>query len=153
MSITFTITNNVPYSNANGLTTYTVYDCQCMDYPEGCAGCHYCKGTGKESFPCYPFDMNVANGNAYPLLRLLKMGEEPCGECNPQVILDGINFVRAIQTAGCSPLVTDDTTDIGSKGCRVYNMGRSEEQVERYLDTLYAIAMEAARRKTTVVWY
>ena len=133
----------------------TTYKCQCQDFPEHFPPenpCRECKGTGEVSFDYFPFEANLANGNAHAVQEMLKMPTDYCGSCDPSIILEGISFVRALNNMGHEPLVTPTTEKQEEGHCRVINCGRSYEQVERYLQAFEEIALEAARRKVPVVW-
>ena len=155
MSITFMPADNCRYCDENKLTGETVYDCQCVDFPEmfsEAKPCRECDGKGKVRFPCYPFEANLANGNAYAVMNMLRMPADYSGECNPQIVLDGIAFVRAMNAVGHEPLVTAPSEERGEGGCRMVHCGREPDQIERYMVAFEGIAMEAARRKVNVVW-
>ena len=156
MSVTFMPAGNMEYCDANSLTEKTVYDCQCVDFPEMFPAdgppCRDCGGKGKVEFPAYPFEANLANGNAHAVQAMLGMPLDYCGECGPQTILDGIAFVKALNATGCDPLVTPTTEEGGKGSVRIIHCGRTQEQIDRYLEAFEGIAMEAARRKVNVVW-
>ncbi len=153
MSITFMPVNNGHYCEANGLIDVEVYTCQCVDFPEMFPNrCHQCNFTGQVEFKNCRFEMNASNGNAMDLMRMLNMPVDYSGECDPQDILDGIAFIRAMNAVGHAPLVKETTETRGEAGCRVIECGRDQDHVERYMVRMHEIAMEAARRKVNVCW-
>lgn len=151
MSITFMPAGNNEYCVANGLVTTVEYQCQCVGYPNN-GVCYDCSGTGVVKFNRYPFEINLANGNARSVQEMFKMPGDYCGSCNPQVILDGIEFVKSIRMAGHDPLVSETEVSGDDGGITVIVCGRTPDRVDRYLEAFYEIAMEAARRKVDVVW-
>lgn len=151
MSVTFMPANNMEYCEANNLVEKDSYPCQCVDFPEQ-KPCRECGDKKVVEFPRYPFEANLANGNAAAVQNMLNMPDDYSGECDPQVILDGIAFIRALNNTGHEPLVTATTEEHNSGGLRVVHCGRTPEQVQRYLDAFERIALEACRRKVNIVW-
>lgn len=152
MSVTFSPAGNMDYCDTNKLTGETSYDCQCVDFyaPGPDAKCRTCEGKGKVTFPDYPFEANLSNGNAMDVLRMFGIEPHYEGEATAEQFLGGIAFVRAMNATGHEPLVKPTTREGGR--VQVIHCGRTPDQVERYLIEFEKIAMEAARRKVLVVW-
>ena len=91
----------------------------------------------------YPFELNVANGNAGLIFKMLGMGMDWCGEA------DAADILRRVRAA--VPQTREQTTVRGG-GITIINCGVSDSQSLRYLNELEAIAEEAVRRKEKIVW-
>ncbi len=148
MGITFTINGNQDYCHVNGLAVAHSEPCQCADFPEMVDGCHSCRGTRVFTCTNYPFEMSVTGSNAFDLLEIFGViNADYSGTISAQRILDGVAYVRALIASGCDPMLR------GAERVRNYiDCGRSPEQVERYMEAMYTMAMEAARRKEEIVW-
>lgn len=157
MSVTFHPVDNHAYCQEHNLVQWDEYECQCVDFPEmfsEARPCRDCDGSGKVCFERLPFEANLANGNAAAVQRILRMPLDYSGICDPQVILDGIEFIRAMQGCGYLPLVSE-TVETGGEGtgeCHMIHCGRTPDQVERYLVAFKEMAEEAKRRGVQIVW-
>lgn len=152
MSITFSPANNYAFCKANNLNTTRDYECQCVYDGEAYPRCISCKGTGKDTVVETPFEVNLANGNAWALLEMLGINPDHCGSEEPQKFLDGVDFVRSLNNCGIEPLVTPNHQETGENGCRLIQCGRTPDQVAGYLDRITHVAAEAESRGVLVTW-
>jgi len=151
MSITFAIDNGSDYIRNNKPEMIEVerYDCQCVDFSENGKAepdCRECKGSGEVKFDIFPFEMNVANGNAQTVMNSLGLDFDYCGEINPHRLL------KAIQRTPVELACRQGSTDKGDRGCTIIRMGIDIKQANSYLTRLTAIAEEACKREEQVIW-
>lgn len=152
MSVTFFPANNHKYCTDNNLVTTTNETCQCVECGLDPAGCYSCNGTGIFTSKHYPYEINLSNSNAMVVLRMFGIEATYDGELHPQAFLDGVEFTKSLRAAGVKPLVTNNVVNDGIRGCTSYDFGRTDEQVNHYIESFYALAMEACRRKVDIVW-
>lgn len=146
MPVTFTIKGNCEFCDAHGLTRKDEVECLCLQgtadpYPK----CGWCKGTGVDVITSYPYELNMANGNAATFCSAL--GVEPMySEVEPQRLLDLLACLDP------DLAVRGATAGVGDRGCRWFDMGLDPAQIVRYVGRLREIAREASRRGQPVVW-
>ena len=115
-------------------------ECLCMGY------------GGAEELPQPQFSMNVANGNGYAILDALNLPVECYGEADPRDILarlDAAQIPTIEPSVEQHPVVSYEGV---RDGVRIFNGGRSTEQVARYRDQLRKIASKAAKYDRKVIW-
>lgn len=152
MSVTITIASNIEYCTKNNLVTFEEYDCQHCSYYDATPECFECGGnasghSGKVRFNIYPFEMNLANGNASTFLSALGIDFDYCGEMDARVI---ISALKSYDPALCVRSAVDEQNP---NEARMINCGISFEHAESYSQRLFAIAIEAEKREEKIVWY
>jgi len=151
MSITFSIDNGVNYVDANcpELIDRQTEPCLCLDYSDNntpATNCHYCKGSGEYLFEQYPFEMNLANGNAATLMNALGLEFDYCGDIEPR------RLIKAITRTPAALIQRQTVSGTGDKGAKIIHCGIVEEQADSYLSRLLKIAQEAEKREEKVWW-
>ena len=143
MSITFSI-KNAPYRKV-------MVDCLACDgtghYYDAC--CPYCKGTGKcEDVVCDLPEVNMANGNAFDMLRAL--GEEPdyCGEWPLSKLHELMTKLTLLKCGITSVFLEKDTVREGN----IIDCGRDSEYVIRRSGQLYEVVATAFKMGRAVTW-
>lgn len=68
MSITFYVNNDEP--------VVSTYECMCIDNGHASADCPECHGTGVVTFTNGRHELNMANGNAIYMLRMLGIDDD-----------------------------------------------------------------------------
>jgi len=129
--------------------------------------CEYCKGkkTTKTYKPTYN-ELNVANGNAMEIQRMLGLDPDYSGAINnidlpvfrrKLIKLKNTNFsshTREPETTQSSMRAykDDNGQDRIGRGPKVIDMGRSHSQVERYIDSLLYLIDFAQKNNCDLVW-
>ena len=117
--------------------------------------CDYCHGEGTYiEQVCNTPELNMANGNAYALLR--EMGEDQpdcCGSWPYEKLVQMFGRAKVLQASPARMESTgSDTGGPGTGRCRVIEMGRSEEYVIDRAGRLAGVIRAALERKTGVCW-
>ena len=133
--------------------------------------CRRCHGKGKtEEWVIDAPELNVANANAGTILSMMGLSVQP-GEYSglihnkdlPQIMRKLILLKNTSTEKHTSPNTvsqgpmgkrTDDQgiTHIGRQGPTMYDMGRNQEQVNRYLDTLIKMVKFAQEHNASISW-
>lgn len=159
----------------SGPSGYVEEDCWVCDgsgHDEGRGGeCGYCNGKGKIDSPHYEHEpLNVSNMNAGYILRdVLGMEFKESGSISPDRIPefkrrlmkiknDGnarSAGVRDISSVGGNRVRGKDESGMDRIGrsAQVVDMGRTSDQVDRYIDDLLEIFDHAQKNGMHVVWH
>jgi hypothetical protein len=133
--------------------------------------CMRCHGKGKtEEWGSDAPELNVANANAGTILSMMGLPVQP-GEYSglihnkdlPKIMRRLITLKNTSTEKHTSPNTvsqgpmgkrTDDQgiTHIGRQGPTMYDMGVSQEQVDRYLDTLIKMVKFAQEHNASISW-
>ena len=108
-------------------------------------------------------ELNVANGNGYTILRdLLDQGPDPesYGDLDPNAVLRSLalsssrvrGMVRPTRDNGGEEVVLSTSGVSVKRVCRVIECGLGEEQIERYIVRLEALATYAAERGELIAY-
>lgn len=143
MSITFSV-KNAPYRKV-------MVDCIVCEGTGGALGasCPYCDGTGKcEDVVCELPELNMANSNAFDMMRAL--GEEPdcCGEWPLSKLHELLTKLTLLKCGVTSVFLESETVREGN----IIHCGRDHEYVVRRASSLYEVVWTAFRMGRSVVW-
>jgi hypothetical protein len=124
MGVTFAPNNNVQYCKEHKLVEYDPYDCE-----------------------VFPFELDITNDNAKNLANILGLDLEgeygTVGSIHPVALLRAIG---AVPTSMVEFMVREPTDPMDG------GAGTQPHQIQRYLQQLRTIALEAERRGEMVVW-
>lgn len=156
MSITF-------WCPAESEVILSRYKCDCHHGEGGGGGggdpsCYWCQGSGVVEIKGTEHEVNMANGNAMALLRLVdpERGEEEeyWGEFTterlPSVIRHTIRALNLRRIACKEVIETVETT--GCYGATLIQVGRGEEYITERLRQLLALFQQAQQLQSSVVW-
>lgn len=88
MGVTFTIWDNHTYCQENKLIGETVYECQCVNFPEYQNNCRECNGTKKVRFDDVPYELNICYSTLHKIFELSHViADEVGGEMDPEKLL------------------------------------------------------------------
>jgi hypothetical protein len=146
MSVTVTIRNNQAYCTARGMVDeserFPCDHCESKEHPS--PDCHECNGKGYVSFPIFPFEMNISNGNFKTFWNSLALpleGNDLCG------IIDPVTVALALNSGDPALAVRQGGRSSGkSRQATLIEFGISTDQAERYHIRLAEIAKEALKR-------
>jgi RecJ-like exonuclease len=133
--------------------------------------CDWCKGTGKMKKYEMPFDeLNMANSAAEDFLSGIginpRSNGELAGHLDPQDLPALRRKLIKIKNGGVDSLTTPDDVSGGEmkvtrdknnipkieRTAKVFTSGRSEEQINRYIDELLKLIDFAQKNGGTITW-
>lgn len=127
--------------------------------------CDMCMGKGKtKEYHTEYGELNVSNANALAILDMLGLEEDYVGNIPTNKLPDIRRRLIKLKNKGVDDYTSDTTDERHTRvvkqgdmhkiepGPRMINVGRSEEQVMRYVDRLLAIIDFAQKNDATVVW-
>jgi hypothetical protein len=116
---------------------------ECCDRPK----CPHCAGTNRVAFPYGEHEVNMANGNAMILLRVLGLPEDYAGEIPGHVLArkatEAVNRLTKVERH------ERPTTITKGNGPTVIDMGLSAEQIRERLVRLQLLGAAAGTRLVT----
>lgn len=129
--------------------------------------CEMCKGSGKvKEYKTEFGELNVANSNAFEILSMLGVEQDYAGAIEKKDLANIRRRLIMIKNKGVEdhtsdtevsqgkPRATKDDNGISriSRGPTVHNIGRTNDQVMRYIDKLLNIIDFAQKNDAIVVW-
>ena len=130
--------------------------------------CSYCKGSGEtEEWQSHAPRLQVSNANASAVLDMLGQEFDYSGVIEPEQISGLMKKLMLLKNSNSSSYTQEPSTSVGKMGSRVdpetgvthigrgatiHDQGRSNEQVERYIDTLMAMLKFAQENQAGIGW-
>jgi hypothetical protein len=148
MSVTITITGNRAFCEARNMVDESErFECDLCD--GSAPDCPECKGKGYVSFPIYPYELNISNGNFCTLwnsLALSVSNDNLCGSIDPP------SLTLALLSGNPELAVRQGGRSSGRGRATLIEFGISDDQAKRYHVRLAEIAAEAMKRGEFVTW-
>jgi hypothetical protein len=154
--------------NGTGKETHGGYkDDDGKDHPKSEYECGMCHGNGEyKDFKSEAPELNVANGNAMEIQRMLGLDADYSGAIKHADLPAFKRQLIKIKNGDISSHVQDPKKEVGKmrtytddtgqsrigRGATVHDMGRSRAQVERYIDSLLSIMDFAQKNNLDVTW-
>jgi hypothetical protein len=129
--------------------------------------CPYCRGTGKEeeTVSAAP-ELQVSNANGEEIQRMLGLDPDYSGIIHNKDLPDTMRRLIRLKNKGSQQHTQDASVDRGAmrqqsddqgvthigRGATMYDAGRSQSQVDRYIDQLIKIIKFAQENNTSLGW-
>jgi len=142
MSVTISI------QNVNEIAEYSEFECLCVFDDKADDKCPTCSGTGKDRFPNYKWEMNLANGNFYQFWNSLALPHavEYGGSIDARIVLD------ALKGYDCELNVRKERVSKGENGATMIECGTDLNYAEMRFRQLRDMATEAEKREEMIQW-
>jgi hypothetical protein len=129
--------------------------------------CFYCKGTGKEEdIMSDAPELQVSNANGDIIQQMLGLDPDYSGVIYNKDLPDIMRRLIMLKNKGSQQYTKDASVDRGAmrrqsddqgvarigRGPTMYDAGRSQSQVDRYIDKLIEIIQFAQKNNTSVGW-
>jgi hypothetical protein len=154
--------------DGSGKESHRAYrDDEGKEHPAQSWECGMCKGAGKvKDFKSDAPELNVANGNAMEIQRMLGLDPDYSGAIKNADIPAFRRQLIKIKNGDMSSHVVEPKKEVGKmkaytddkgqsrigRGATMHDMGRSHSQVERYIDSLLSIMDFAQKNNLDVTW-
>ena len=129
--------------------------------------CYYCGGTGKEEDTVSDApELQVSNANGEEIQRMLGLNPDYSGIIHNKDLPDIMRRLIMLKNKGSQQHTQDASVDRGvmrrqsddqgvahiGRGPTMYDAGRSQSQVDRYIDRLIEIIQFAQKNNTSIGW-
>jgi hypothetical protein len=127
------------------------HECCCLQGGVVDPTCLFCGGSGRHVSEYGIFEVDLSNGNFFYLFRkVLGLEVDYCGTMNPEVLLTAIRSSLARQLPETAAVETKVHKQEGQ--CTIIECGVDREYIQRRLEQLNTLALEARRRGKLVNW-